>query len=630
MKLTSSQLSLRDETYLILFLTICLLSSSCNFRIENYKTSETNPTPSVYFDNNPPNPYIISPVSSSVISGRVSFIGRTEDDSRTITYVSFGLSNLIFSNSSDWGFEVNTYDLTNGPLNITVYAEDIMKNRSETKNYRYYISNSLQVMISPSGTVITNRNFMVSIQTTLTNYSSLKIYTNNYLYLDTNSVREVVLELETNKFSEYTTNTLTVVLDEITNLLYFVFDLTPPSISVILSSNSYIYGSSFTIPVAVIDTNATQTYLAYGSITNTFSTTNGTNLLAVNTFLMNNGTNNIVFYSKDNAGNISSTNIVPFVVANFYLQEINPINNNYYYFINSEVISNYIHLIFIRNNFSTAYVSREENNFQRETIKQNIDTFPSSKLRTICDGRKITLGHIRSDENLIVRTNYQTTNYYQLANLGPVKDFEFCLLTNKIFVLRLTKSDHLVITDVSNRTTNFITNLSGFSVIGVDKYPIDRLFYATANDNTVLLFTNNSVIFATNVNDVNKLVLISLDNGFSYLGIGRTNRIDIIVFSNFSYVTNFSFGGRFLDLCVDRRNESSIFCLVETNPDIEDIVRVIEFRNGVIVRDQSVLYNLYTYASWKDCSISIVNQQINIFIPTLYANVVRIVRLIGL
>ncbi|MCS7298878.1 MAG: hypothetical protein RMJ37_02805 [Spirochaetia bacterium] len=626
MKPTSSQHSLRDKTYLILLLT--LLIHSCNFRIENYKELETNS--SIYFDNNPPNPYIISPISLSVISGRVSFIGRTEDDSSTITYVSFGLTNLIFSNSSDWGFEVNTYDLTNGPLNIIVYAEDSLKNKSENKTYRYYISNSLQVIVSHRGIVTTNTNFLVSIQITSTNYSSLKIYTNNHLYLNTNSVRNIVLELETTRFDEFTTNTLTVVVDEITNTLQFVFDLTPPNITVLLSSNSYAYGSQFTIPVVVIDTNATQTYLAYGGLTNTFTTTNGTNFLVLDTFLINNGTNNIVFYSKDEAGNTSSIVVIPFVVANFYSQDINIINNYYYYFVNSEVVSNGIYLVFIRNNFSTAHISREENNFQRETIKQTITTSPSGKLRTIHDGSKIILGHIRDDENLIIRTNYQITNYYQLANLGLVRDFEFCSITNKVFVLRLTQSGHLVITDVSNRTTNFITNLLGGSLIGVDKYPIDRLLYSVSKDNTVMLFTNNRITFTTNFNDVSKLVITSLNNGFSYLGVGETNRIHIIIFSNFSYITNYSFSGRFVDLCVDRRNESSIFCVVERTPSTEDRVRLVEFRGVSILRDQLLPYTLYTYASWKDCSISIADQQINIFIPVFYENTGSIRRLIGL
>lgn len=626
MKPTSSQPLLRDKTFLVLLLT--LLIHSCNFRIENYKELETNSR--IYFDNNPPNPYIISPISFSVISGRVSFIGRTEDDSSTITYVSFGLTNLVFSNSSDWGFEVNTYDLTNGPFNVIVYAEDSLRNKSENKTYRYYISNSLQVIVSHRGIVITNTNFLVSIQITSTNYSSLKIYTNNHLYLNTNSVRNIVLELETTRFDEFTTNTLTVVADDVTNTLQFVFDLTPPNITVLLSSNSYVYGSQFTIPVVVIDTNVTQTYLAYGGLTNTFTTTNGTNFLVLNSFLISNGTNNIVFYSKDEAGNTSSIVVIPFVVANFYSQDINTINNYYYHFVNSEAVSNSIYLVFIRNNFSTAYISREENNFQRETIKQTITTSPSGKLRTIHDGNKIILGHIKDDENLTIRTNHQITNYYHLANLGLVRDFEFCLLTNRVFVLRLTQSGHLVITDVSNKNTNFITNLLGGSMIGVDKYPIDRLLHSVYKDNTVMLFTNNRIVFTTNFNDVSKLVITSHSNGFCYLGVGETNRINILIFSNFSYITNYSFSGRFVDLCVDRRNENSIFCIVERTPSLEDRVRLVEFRGTSMLRDQLLPYTLYTHASWKDCSVLILNQQINIFIPVFYENTGSIRRLIGL
>ncbi|MCX8028617.1 MAG: hypothetical protein N2712_01305 [Brevinematales bacterium] len=614
------------------FIVFIVFIVSCNFRFDVLKQEISLVTNQKYFiDTLPPFVSLIFPVPYSTISNRVVFVGKTLDDSQSTTYLSFWGTNIVFTNQSEWIFELNTFDLTNGPFTIKVYASDALKNFSHQKEYVFYISNRFEVFVQPASLLITNTDFEFSVYFTSTNYSLMKVYTNGFEYFSTNSVRNLMVPLNLNSFGEYITNYLYVIVDQITNIKSFIFDITPPYLKVLLRTNSYVYGNYFSIPVFVFDTNASRVFVAYSTFTNCYFVTNGTNVLLINTYSLDNGTNYFSFWSSDVAGNVSSEIIIPVLVVNFTSSRLLMETGKNYYFVNGEFISNKIYLLFTDNNFSSFFVSREDNNFLKERVRQSsLNILESGKVRLVYDGKNMILGYIRNDNNLIIRTNLDITNYYQSLSIPSIRDFELVVFSNKTYLIRLNQSNFLTITDISNKTTNFNTNIVGSSLVGADRYPSRFLSYSVCKDQNILVFSNSALVFLTNLGySVDEIMMLSSSN-INYVVLGSSNRIDVLVLSNFSLLTNYVFisNDGFRDLDGVSHNGRIFICIVES-VGISGRVRLLEFDMNNVFRNQPLDFTFSSHLFWNDTKM-LISDKINIFLPFYDGSQGGFYRIIGL
>lgn len=605
----------------IFFVVVLLfILIGCNIRIENPKSSFSD-TNNEIFDNLPPTVEILYPSNGSVISNIIKIFGMTRDDSETVTYLIIGSNFFFLTNQKNWTVDVNTYDFTNGPSKLKVFAKDSLNNVSTTNIFTYYVSNSFYILVLPENDVITNTNFSYEVYSYT--HQDLEIFTNSYIMLSTNDISQMNVYINSTNYLENITNTIMFVSGNITNIRKFMFDFSSPQIEVFISSNSYIYGDNFPIPVKVIDSNNSYIFVLSGTTTNIYNANiNSTNLVSLNTYIFMNGTNTFSFWARDIVGNKSISLQIPLIVANYYRQGYNNQNLRNYYFINSEIISNRIVLFFTDNNFSSLFVAKEENNFSREIINPtSLNILSTGKVRTIIGQSNVIVGYIKGDESLVIRTNLNSylTNFYQLINLGVVIDFDFSKLNQDIYLIRLTTNSNLLITDLSNKSTNFITNLVGFDKVYSEKYPsIDSTLYCLYSSNTLIMFTNSGVFFSNNIYGIEKVEIISLPDNKIYTCIAKSNEVNILVFSN-TLITNYVFTttNHIYDIEGIRYYTSSLWCIVENGLGDELFLRILEIDNTYVKRNQFFATDLFlpSSSSYGDSSV-VFNGNVNIIIHT--------------
>ncbi|MEN2997849.1 MAG: hypothetical protein ABDH28_02270 [Brevinematia bacterium] len=630
---------MKYKSFLLAYLALLLLVLGCNFRINLYETLEPSNTNKV-FDISPPYVEIIFPTNSSVLSGLVLIVGKTEDESGAITYLEVRGVSYSFTNQTFWEAEVNTYDFTNGMLEIGAYARDSLGNTSSRRVVTCWISNELMLSVLPQGFVVTNCDFYFDISLTATNYTSLKVFTNSSLVMATNGVTNLKFLITSDLFDENRTNSISVVVDDkITNVREFLFDFSPPYLSFLIGSNSYLYGASFSIPIEVIDSNKTFVYLGCGNVTNEYIFENfGTNSLVLNTYVLSNGTNVLRMWAKDMGGNISQVCFLPVVVANYFRYELNRVSARNYYFINSELSLDRVRLFFTDSVFSSLFVAKEENNFSRERITPgSLNILSTGKIRSISLDSKFLVGYIREDQALIIRTNLNAdlTNFYQLANLGSVEDFDFTRVSNKCLVIRVKTNFTLLVTDVSNNFTNFVTNLGGSFKVKSERYPaLERVLFSVYNSDKVSVFTNFGVLFETNVGGTEKVGVVSFPSGSLHFAFAKTNELRIVTFTNNSFHTNFSFSttNTIYDLAGIRYFNHSLWAVVESDGLGSAFVRIVEVSDSGVLRDQIIDSRIFLpshVGGFEDISI-IYDGVVRVFVPSTWEGYGSIVMFMGL
>lgn len=570
----------------ILIFLLVLSFNSCVFKGE-FKPYYTNVTSSI-FDNIPPEVEIVSPTNYSTISNKITVSGKAYDENSFFVFVEFDNTNVVFTNTEYWFFNINTFDFTNGPLQIKVSARDILGNTSTSKTYSFYISNTLQIFITPNYTIFTNTNFSLDIRITSTNYSHLKIISNGSEWFTTNNTTNLLLNVTTNRFFQGS-NTLIFILDNvITNKISFVFDFSPPNYEVFIRTNQYIFGN-YLIGIFVNDDTPTICETSYGNITNYIIITNGTNFININTFLLNNGTNSINFRFRDLAGNSIEWISFTVIVANFYSTQILRENNKNKYYLNCEIVSNNIRLYFTDNNFSSIFIAREENNFSKETVKQTSLNILDN-LSSLVTEKTIYIAYIRDDSSLIVRTNHDLTNFYQMFSDIGVSSYSIFFNSNA-YILRIKTNDVFLITDISNKNTNFITNLPNVYEIYSEKYSLLPLilYGCYFEDGNFVIFTNYNNMFSTNVPSLSYVNFVSFSNSF-YLALAFSNTVNFLYFSNNIFVTNIvvNFTNTINSVRGIRKEDNAVFGIVSTDNNQNIYLDLIEFNSKEIIRKQPI------------------------------------------
>ncbi|MFN4245611.1 MAG: hypothetical protein ACK4F9_05615 [Brevinematia bacterium] len=583
---------------IFLMFTFLVVISGCVFRIPLIESSQGDSGENK-FDIYPPNVYIVFPQNFSVISNYVTIFGVTEDDSYTITFVKLNYTNFVFTNANNWIVVLNTYEFTNGPIELTFYAIDSLGNKSPNSKFVYYISNSFVFSVYPLGFLITNNSFEFAVNMSSEDYSYLRVYTNSVLVFETNGVSNLIFKIESNHFVEDNTNVIDFLIlkssNYITNTRFFKFDFSPPYFEVLLRSNSYVWGS-FNIPIYVSDSNDVLVFLDYGLGTNFYYITNthDTNFLEFNSLSVLNGDLVLRLWARDVAGNYSSTIELPVKVANYFFEEKNIVSSKTYYFLNSEVVSNRIVLFFTDSGFSSLFCAKEERGFSKEAVKQSsLNILPTGKIRSIVIGNNIVLGYIRDDEKLIIRTNSDSslTNLYQVTSIDNVHDFDIVLYNDMVKVIRMTTNGILIVADISNVVTNFHTNLSESLDVISEKYSEHCIVYSLYGSNKLLLFTNNNLMFSTNVLEVKRVGIVSFSNGIVHLGVAKNNSVDILVFRD--AFTNYSFfTTNYIYHIVGKKYYSNSFwAVVEGDQYGSSYLRLIEIGDFGVTRNQIISLN---------------------------------------
>lgn len=615
------------------------LLTGCNFRLQLIEDKNNTQLSPRVFDNSPPRVIVLYPTESSTLSNFVTILGKTEDESETITYLEIGHIKVIFTNQKEWWLEVNTYEFTNGAVKLEVFAEDSVKNVSERLSINYYISNRLYITVSPPFFIITNTNFYVEIILNLTNYSELRVYTNSSLLLRTNCVTNLRIPVSSVEFEENKTNEVLIAVEGITNRVRWMFDLLQPNFRVLTESNSYVYGSSSRIFVEVIDSNAVYVAVEHNNVTNwNLFETSGTNSILLNTYILTNGTNLVKLWCKDIAGNSSQLISLPLIVANYFSHELNKTLSRRYYFVNSEVTLNGIRLFFTDSSFSSIFIAKEENNFSKERVYPgSLNILPTGKIRTIADENLIAVGYIREDGRVIIRTNANSwlTNYYQLANLGPAIDFDLTRVGNKNYVLRVLSNSNFIVTDLSNKTTNFVTNAEGVYRVEAEKYPeLGKLLYCLYGDTKLIVFTNTGVAFFTNTWGIDKVGIVSFTNGEIHTAWVFSNRVNILISREDGILTNFSLSlpNTVYDIAGGRYGVRSLWAIIEWDRDYRTFLRLIEVNKDRIIREQVIECNgfLSTYSIYSRDITSVYSNSVKIFVPLYSGNYGMIMMFTGL
>lgn len=606
---------LKGKTILsILLFTLTL--SSCNFRIELYE--EQKETIQNTFDNSPPNVNILYPKDGSILSNTAIIVGQTEDNSQTITYILVGeYTNFYFTNQKNWIVEINTLDFTNGKLEIEVFAKDILNNTSPKIKLTLYISNSTILYVLPDKFLITNNHFDFYLTITTTNYNILQVYLNSSMILETNKVKEIIVSIHTNQ--EYFTNTLTCIVDGITNIRNFVFDYTPPSITMINHPISYIYGN-YLLRILLDDFSESLLLLSNGNILNTFILSKGTNQIVVNTYEFPNGTNKIMLWAVDKAGNTSSKLEIDTIVANFTSTEYNRVKNKNYYQIDTEEFEGETLLFYTDNNFSYIFFGKENDNFKpNKTTSSYIGVSSTGKIRSIKTSNKVLLFYQRDDDSLIVRTNKDSslTNFYQMFNYGNTLDFEI-LENNKLYLVRTTTNGILLVTDISNKSTNLITNLNRDSFVFSEKHQVyENPIFGIYNDQDVIIFTNSGILFQTNQSVIGGSI-VSLSQNELHICIYTNNIANIYVFYDNTIFTNYAITNtnKILYIVGNRYNGSSIWGIVEEISNETLGIRILQTDKNSVIRNQFVDEVMYsgTYSGFKEITICSQDEFIKIIV----------------
>ncbi|MGC8767150.1 MAG: hypothetical protein ACP5QP_05585 [Brevinematia bacterium] len=575
------------RVFVILLMFFSVFIYGCVFKGEFVNSTGNSSVVNNQFDIYPPVFELISPKEDSVISNLITFFGSSYDESTFFVFVEFGNTNIVFTNTDYWFFKVNTFDFTNGLFEVKLSARDILGNSSTHKNYKFYISNDLQLFMDPSYIVFTNVSFNLQVYLSSTNYSYLKIFSNGVFWFTTNGVKNFYIPIITNSFIEGSNNLVFVLDDVITNIFYFVFDFSLPNFQVYIKTNQYVFGN-YPLSVFVDDTNAVYCHILYGSISNTFYLTNGTNIVYINTFLLDNGTNHVYLRFSDIAGNSTDWIDFPVIVANFYSIQILRESSKSKYYLNSEVVSNNVRLYFTDNNFSSIFIAREENNFSKEVVKQtSLDI--EDKLLSLITESNIYIAYIKYDSILVVRTNYNLTNFYQMFSDSEVSDYSlFC--NGNVYILRTKTNGLFLITDISNKITNFVTNMPNVYKVFSEKYSLSPsiLYGCYFTDDNFVIFTNGFSVFTTNISLIDAS-FVSLSNSF-YVSLASISNVSFLWFSNTILTTNFviNFTNNILSVRGIRKENSVVFGIVSIDGDQNVYLNLIEIKDGYILRNQLI------------------------------------------
>jgi hypothetical protein len=248
--------------------------------------------------------------SVSVASGPAATL--TTNQAFAVTLTNNEASGYYSTNGTDWiVFSVNG---TNSgaisiatTLTLSFYGADVAGNVSATNSYIYTIDPTPSVTITtgPSADISTNASFNIALSVVLTNgYWS----TNNWVITNMFTGTTAVIAISN-------TTTLQYYGDDkignvsVTNTVTYTFDTTTPIVSVASG------------PVADVSTNAVFTITLESDEANGYYTTNALNWVQFSV----NGTNSglisvatsmtLSFYGRDEAGNVSATSNLVFVVT---------------------------------------------------------------------------------------------------------------------------------------------------------------------------------------------------------------------------------------------------------------------------------------------------------------------------
>jgi len=531
---------------LSIFVFLILLLSSCTFRL--YHVGSTNGENLSYFDTEPPSFEVVYPKDGNILSNVVTIHGKAWDKSGFVVYSSVGDKLFAFTNANEWFFNLNTFDYTNGNIDFYFWAEDSLGNKSGTIIIRCSISNSSFISIFPSQSVfVTNDSFSYTLNLKLESNREVAIFVNSNELTRFSNTNVFVLDIFTNGYLENFTNELLVISSEMTNKRYFVFDFTSPNFVLGLNTNDYVWGDT-NFSVFIQDTN--NCYFSFslgGGFTNTYLFGPGLTNVLLNTYFLPNGTNYLTFWARDVAGNHSSVVILPLVIGNFFVRDL-CVDKKSKYFLDYEIVSNNLWLFFTDNSYNKIYLAREENNYQKEIVRSSITV--DRKIRAITVSNVLFVSYLNDSYSLYIRTNEVSNKLSStLMTITGVYDFEVSRTSNDLYLIRLHTNWNVVVSDITNRRTNFIiSNIVNVSSIATEKYNLDerfRIAVIKTNANAVQLYECGSnyyiKVFETNLIFEPEYVSISRAGEYSYLGVGGTNKVSIFILSNNNLITNFSF-----------------------------------------------------------------------------------------
>jgi hypothetical protein len=555
---------------LSIFVFLILLLSSCTFRL--YHVGSTNGENLSYFDTEPPSFEVVYPKDGDILSNVVTIHGKAWDKSGFVVYSSVGDKLFAFTNANEWFFNLNTFDYTNGNIDFYFWAEDSLGNKSGTVIIRCSISNSSFISILPSQSVfVTNDSFSYTLNLKLESNREVAIFVNSNELTRFSNTNVFILDIFTNGYLENFTNELLVISSEMTNKRYFVFDFTSPNFVLGLNTNDYVWGDT-NFSVFIQDTN--NCYFSFslgGGVTNTYLFGPGLTNVLLNTYSLPNGTNYLAFWARDVAGNHSSVVILPLVIGNFFVRNL-CVDTKSKYFLDYEIVSNNIWLFFTDDSYNKIYLAREENNYQKETVRSSITV--DRKIRAITVSNVLFVSYLNNSYSLYIRTNEVSNKLSSiLRTITGVYDFEVSRTSNDLYLIRLHTNWNVVVSDITNRRTNFIiSNIGNAHSIATEKYNFDEKFRISViktNPNSVEVYECGSnyytKVFETNLAFEPEFMSISRVGNYDYLGASGTNRVSIFVLSNGNFVTNFDFtnNGKFFGISSSSYADGVVFVLYE-------------------------------------------------------------------
>ena len=553
----------------LVFIFLVVFLNSCAFRL--YHVSSTNEGSVSYFDVEAPSVEVVYPYNGSVLSNVINVHGKAWDKSDFFVYSRVDEKFFVFTNANEWFFTINTFDYTNGNIDFYFWAEDSLGNKSSTVVVSCFISNSSFISISPlQSPFITNDNFSYTLNLKLETNKEVIVFINSNELIKISNTNTFVLNIFTNSYSENITNELLVISSEITNKRYFIFDFTPPSFALNLNTNDYVWGNA-NFSVWVQDTNDCYFNFSLGSFTNSYLFSPGLTNVVLNTYSFPNGTNCFAFYGRDAAGNISSSVSLPIIVCNFFRNNLCVDTKNKYY-LDYEIVSNNVWLFFTDDSFSSIYLAREGNNYKKETARSSINV--DKKIRAISVSNVLFVSYLNDTYSLYIRTNEVSNTLSSiLKTITGVYDFEVSRTSNDLYLVRLHTNWNIVVSDITNKRTNFIiSNIGNAHSIATEKYNFDEKFrigVIKTNPNSVEVYECVSnyytKVFETNLAFEPEFMSISRVGNYDYLGASGTNRVSIFVLSNGNFVTNFDFtnNGKFSGISSSSYADGVVFVLYE-------------------------------------------------------------------
>ncbi len=605
---------------LIIFLLLFL--SSCAFRL--YHFDSTNGEIINYFDVEPPVVEIVYPRNGIVLSNVITVYGRAWDKSDFVVYSSVGDELFAFTNANEWFFMVNTFGHTNGNIDFYFWAEDSLNNKSGTIVVKCFISNSPSISILPLQSIlVTNDNFSYVLNLKLEPSREVAIFVNSGELIRLSNTNVFVLDVLTNDYSENFTNELLVISSEMTNKKYFVFDFTAPYFDLVLDTNDYIWGNT-SIGIFVDDTNDCYFNFSLGGVTNTYLFGPGLTNVFLSTYLLPNGTNYLIFWGRDVAGNSSHVVLLPVVICNFFGRDL-CVDGKNKYFLDYEIVSSNVWLFFTDSSYDKIYLAREENNYQKEIARSSINV--DKKIRAIMVSNVLFVSYLNDSYSLYIRTNgVSNTLSSILRTITGIYDFEVSRTSVDLYLIRLHTNWDIVVSDITNKRTNFIiSGVMNVSSIAAEKSSLDerfRIAVIKTNPNVVELYECESnyyiKIFETNLVFEPEYVSFSKAGGYSYLGVSGTNRVSIFVLSNNTLIADFSFtnNGKVFGISSSRYGDGVVFAFSEFfHFDYTSNLRLLYFEGISLRRDQ----NIGDVGNWNQMImyISVVPYQdkLRIFLP---------------